>query len=250
MATLFDKVGLLVSANLHDLVNKALRANSVAVLNEQLRRGQESMEQLDETVIQIESDRRREFTKNFGMDTEIEQMTANIKTFMLAGNESRAATIVKQKMTKVAAEAASTKAIEDMDRELVQLRRAQDALSVKLDELKLTRDNVERALALAKSKNQTVETINDVTDILRDDGAIGIGEWAEKLNTTADVRLEHTLAKHNDLLDPMADDNVAAEMERLKAELGLNKLTEETTTDLAAAAAAGTEYTVKVTPKG
>lgn len=219
MAGLLEKVGLLVGANLHDLVNKALRSNSVAVLDEQIRRAHESLEDLEETIAQIIADQRIEQRKNGGLHTDIADLEGKAKTLLGAGKETQAATLIKQRQLKQAALGKSDEAVASASRDLEKLQQAKAALEAKIAELQMTRDNVEQALRIAKTKGQVVETIDDLTDVLQESGAAGMADWAERVKTRADVRLEQTLERHGRLLDPLADPEVAAELEAMKAEM-------------------------------
>ena len=47
MASLLEKVGVLIAANLHDLVDRALKQNSLAVINQYIRQVEDNLEDLD-----------------------------------------------------------------------------------------------------------------------------------------------------------------------------------------------------------
>ena len=53
MASLFSKVQTLISANLHALVDKALKANSVAVLDEYIRQAEDNLDDLQDALITV-----------------------------------------------------------------------------------------------------------------------------------------------------------------------------------------------------
>lgn len=219
MATIFEKIGLLVSANMHDLVNRALRANSVEVLNEQLRRAHESLDQLDETIAVVTADERIEERKNKGLAEDVARLTADAMVLLRVGKETQAAVLVKQKQLKQASLGKSDEALKSTTGDLEKLQQAKAALQMKISELQQTRDNVEQALKIAKTKGLVVRTFKDLTDVLEESGAKGIEDWAEQIKVQADVKLEMTLKKTGDLIDPMADNSVAAEIERMKEAL-------------------------------
>jgi phage shock protein A len=204
---------------MHDLVNRALRANSVAVMDEQIRRAHESLEQLEDTIAQIIADLKIEERKNRELNETVSNLDRDARTLLSAGKDTQAAVLVKQKQQKQAAMGKSAQAMNSMNGDLSKLRQAKSALEMKIDELRTTRDNIEQALKIAKTKGRIVQTFNDLTDILEESGAAGIADWAEGLKTKADVRLDATLEKHGRLLDPLADPGVAAELERMKGQL-------------------------------
>ena len=51
MANLFEKINTLVSASLHGLVDRALQANSVQVLDEYIRQVERNLEELEESLV-------------------------------------------------------------------------------------------------------------------------------------------------------------------------------------------------------
>lgn len=219
MANLFEKIGLLVGANMHDLVDRALRANSVAVLDEQVRRAHESLEQLEDTIAQVIADLKIEQGKRDGLKSAIAVLERDARTLLGAGKEDQAAVLVKQKQLKQLALEKSEQALTSADGDLAKLQQAKASLEMKIAELQTTRDNVEQALKIAQTKGRIVQTFDDLTDVLEESGAAGTAEWAETVKTKADVKLEMTLGKQAHLLDPMADPNIVAELERMKAEI-------------------------------
>ena len=50
MASLFEKVAVLISANLHALVDQALKSNSLAVIDQYVRQVEENLEDLEDLV--------------------------------------------------------------------------------------------------------------------------------------------------------------------------------------------------------
>jgi phage shock protein A len=50
MASLMEKVGTLIRANLHALIDEALKKNSVAVLDEYIRQAENNLEDLEDAA--------------------------------------------------------------------------------------------------------------------------------------------------------------------------------------------------------
>lgn len=216
--TLFEKIGLLVGASAHDLVNRALKAQSVAVMDEQIRRAQESADQVDETLATIEADLRINRKKAAGLKADVERLQKDASDLLKAGKKPQAATLVKQKQMKEAALGKTNTAVADCEKDQEALNQARAALETKIEELKTSRDFVQQALEQAKTKNRTVETIEDIADVLGDTSPVSV-EWAEGIKTKADVKLEMTLGKYAPLMDAEEDPSVAAELVRMEADL-------------------------------
>lgn len=220
--TLFQKIGLLVGANAHDLVNRALKAQSVAVMDEQIRRAGESADQVDETLATIEADLRINRKKAAGLNADVERLKRDANDLLIADKKPQAAMLVKQKQSKEAVLVKTNAAIADGEKDQESLNQARAALETKIEELKTSRDFVQQALEQAKTKNRTVETIEDIADVLGDTSPVSI-EWAEGIKTKADVKLEMTLTKYGSLMDAEEDPSVAAELARMEADLAAQK---------------------------
>ena len=53
MATILEKAQTLISANLHAMLDRALKANSLAVLDEYIRQVQENLESLEDAAATV-----------------------------------------------------------------------------------------------------------------------------------------------------------------------------------------------------
>jgi len=53
MATLLEKAQTLISANLHGILDKALKANSLAVLDEYIRQAQDNLDDLEDAAATV-----------------------------------------------------------------------------------------------------------------------------------------------------------------------------------------------------
>lgn len=215
MSTLIEKINLLVSASLHDLVNEALKAKNVAVLREQIRRLGESREDVDETIASVTADLRIERDKNAGLIETIAIKKERATTLKGKGKLSQAAILVKEYMAKEESLKKSSASIVEMEAELGTLEQAGLMIDAKKSELESALADVERALKIAKTKRRTVKNLEDVAKLLEEDSGPNIGEWAQHEKVVADVQLEQAMAKHGHLLKAEDDPDVAAELEKL-----------------------------------
>jgi phage shock protein A len=53
MASLFEKVSVLISANLHAMVDQALQSNSLAVIDQYVRQVEENLEDLEDAAATV-----------------------------------------------------------------------------------------------------------------------------------------------------------------------------------------------------
>ena len=90
MASLFSKVQPLISANLHALVDKALKANSVAVLDEYIRQAEDNLEDLEDALITVRGQVKTLKRKWEIFQSEAEQLDNDIDRLLRAGTEDLA----------------------------------------------------------------------------------------------------------------------------------------------------------------
>ena len=239
MAGFLENVGLLISASLNEMVENALKAKSPAVLGEYIRRAQDNLDKLDETIAQITADRRIQKRKLEGLVADIASLEEQKVTLAKAKKMDLAGQAIAQRNVKQQAQASTETTIAGLDKDLAQLTNARAALATKIEQLKTAREQVELALQAAQSKRVTVDTIEDVAKVLDTDGYETFVSAAMREAEVQDVRLERTLSKHEHLLDPAQDPAVAAELAELETQYGES-------TEAPAAAAGAETYRVTI----
>ncbi|MCL4860792.1 MAG: PspA/IM30 family protein, partial [Caldilineaceae bacterium] len=90
MASLLDKVSTLISANLHALVDQALKSNSLAVIDEYIRQVENNLADLEDAAAtvggEVKSIKRR-LADHEQKQTELDR---GIDAFLMEGNEAAA----------------------------------------------------------------------------------------------------------------------------------------------------------------
>jgi phage shock protein A len=90
MASLLEKVGILISANLHWMVNQALEANSLAVVDEYIRRVEDNLEALEDAAATVGGESKTLRRKQREFEAKAEELDRNIDLFLSEGNDSLA----------------------------------------------------------------------------------------------------------------------------------------------------------------
>jgi phage shock protein A len=145
MASLLEKVNILIKANLHYMVDQALQANSVAVVNQYIREIENSLDDLNDAVATVGGQVKTIRRKRDEYQAKATTLDHNIDVFLTEGNEALA----------VAAQAklnSTQRTVENYDQQLSQLEREYDALrsaKIKLEaKLATTRQEEEELQAL------------------------------------------------------------------------------------------------------
>ena len=85
MASLLERVSTLVSANLNYLVTKALKANSVAVVDEYIRRVEDNLEALEDAAATVGGEARGLRRKYEETRTKLNELDQSIDTLLQQG---------------------------------------------------------------------------------------------------------------------------------------------------------------------
>jgi len=225
MASLLEKVGTLISANLHALVDSALKANSVAVMDEYIRQAENNLEALEDAAATV------------GGEVKTLKRKYDEYTAQAAKLDGDIDTLLSQKRDDLAAAAQSklntTQRLADqykgqLDRQQSEYQNLVDAklkLEAKLTTIKQEREELLALLDLAKSKELTVKTIKSLDDI------VGVGDAdIARIGESIRARLDKAQAKSemlasrledqmDDVLEKASLDNRLGER---KKRLGLN----------------------------
>jgi len=226
MATLLEKVSTLISANLHSLVDRALKNNSVAVIDQYIRQVEDSLADLEDAAATVGGEVKSLKRKLGDFEQKAEELDRAIDAFLLEGNET-AATSVQSKLnsTQRLIETYREQAARQ-DSEYQKLLDAKVKLEARLATMKQQREELQALLELAKSKEISVKAMKDL-DSLMGSGDSDISRIAEsvyarldKASTAVEMRASNLDAQIDDILDRNTLDVQLAERRK---KLGLSE---------------------------
>src|SRR5262249_45902322 len=90
MASLLDKVTTLISANLHALVDQALKANSLAVIDEYIRQVENNLADLEDAAATVGGEVKSIKRRLDDHQHKYEELDRATNAFLLEGNEAAA----------------------------------------------------------------------------------------------------------------------------------------------------------------
>jgi phage shock protein A len=165
MASLLEKVNILIKANLHYMADQALKANSVAVVNQYIREIENNLEDLNDAVATVGGQVMTIRRKRDEYQAKAATLDRNIDLFLTEGNESLA----------VAAQAklnSTQRTVENYDQQLGQLEREYDALrsakvklEAKLATTKQEKDELQALMDLARAKEISNKAMRSLDDL-------------------------------------------------------------------------------------
>ncbi len=165
MASLLEKVGILISANLHYMVNQALQANSLAVVDEYIRRVEDNLEALEDAAATVGGEAKTLRRKQKEFEAKAEELDRNIDIFLNEGKDQLAMAAQSRYNTMKRMADQYEEQASAQEAEFQKLLDARLKLEAKLTEVKQERVNLEAMLQLAKSKEATHQAISAIGDV-------------------------------------------------------------------------------------
>lgn len=165
MASLLEKTQTLISANLHALVDKALEANSVAVLKQYIRDAEDNLDQLEKAAATVGGEVKTLQRKYEQYKKEADKIDRNIDTFLMQGKTDLARAAQTELNTARRLQEQYHEQWVRQEREYEALMNARLKLQAKLNSIRQEQRELEAIIKLAESKEKTVEAIKKVDDV-------------------------------------------------------------------------------------
>jgi phage shock protein A len=226
MASLLDKVGTLIRANLHSLVDEALKKNSVAVLDEYIRQAENNLDDLEDAAATVGGNVRTLERKYKEYQTKADELDRNIDILLTKGKEELAvAAQSKLNSTRRLAEDYQEQ-WERQQKEYQALINAKLKLEAKLTTIKQEREELQALLELAKSKEITAKAIQSLDDVVGvgDADIARIGDSIRSRLDKASARSELAASRLEDQMDDVLERSaIDIQLEERRRRLGLEE---------------------------
>jgi phage shock protein A len=223
MATLLEKVSTLISANLHSLVDQALKTNSMAVVDQYIRQVEDQLENLGDAAATVGGEIKSIKRKLDEHEDKAVQLDKAVDAFLVEGNEASAmATQSRLNSTNQLVETYKEQSAR-MEVEYKKLLDAKVKLEARLATMKQQRVELQSLLELAKSKEIVVKSMKGLDDLMGSGDsdvsrlAQGIYARLDKANAAVEMRSASLDEQISRVLD---DDKVNAQLAERKQRLG------------------------------
>jgi phage shock protein A len=225
MADLLKKIQTLISANLHAMVDSALKANSLAVFDQYIREVEDNLENLEDAVATVGGELKTLRRKKADQDRKAAELDRNIDIFLREGKEDLALA-AQSKLNSVNRLVENyDEMIERQETEFQSLQDTRLKLEAKLTTVKQERDDLKVLLDLARSKELTAKAMKSLDDLVGS-GDSDIAEVAESVRARLDqasARSEMQAASLDSQMDDLLEKStLAAQLTERKARLGLD----------------------------
>jgi len=225
MATLLEKVATLISANLHALVDQALKSNSLAVIDQYIRQVEDHLDDLEDAAATVGGEVKSIKRKLDEQEKRAAELDRAVDAFLLEGNEATAtATQSKLNSTRRLIETYREQ-LTRLETEYQKLLDARVKLEARLGIMKQQREELQALMELARSKETAVKAMRGLDDLMGS-GDADIGRLAQsiyarldKAATAAEMRAASLDEQIDQVLDRSAID---AQLAERKKKLGLS----------------------------
>jgi phage shock protein A len=226
MASLLEKIRTLISANLHSLVDSALKANSMAVFDQYVREVEDNLDSLEDAVATVGGELKTLRRKKSDLDQQAAQLDRNIDLFLREGKEDLALA-AQSKLNSVSRLVQNyDEMIARQEAEFQSLKDARLKLEAKLTTVKQEREELQALLDLARSKELTAKTIKSL-DALAGSGDADIARVADGIRERLDkasARSEMLASSLDMQMDEVLEKGtLEAQLAERKARLGLSE---------------------------
>ena len=224
MASLLGKIQTLISANLHAMVDAALKANSLAVFDQYIREVEDNLENLEDAVATVGGEVKTLRRKKADLEEKANALDRNIDVFLQEGKEDLALAAQSRLNSTNRLIQNYEQVLERQEAEFASLQEVRLKLEAKLTEVKQEREELQALLDLARSKELTAETYKSLDDLTGsgDDDiarvAEGIRARLDKATARSEMQASNLDAQMDEILEQRALESQLAER---KGRLGL-----------------------------
>ncbi len=192
MANLFEKIQTLISANMHSLVDRALEANSVKVMDEYIRQAERNLEALEDSAATVGGTVRTLKRKYEEFAAAAEKLDRDIDTLIIKGKNDLAAAAQAELNTKQELAQEYFEQWQSQEKQYQAMLDMRLKLESRLSTIKQERERLKALIELAESKKIMTKTIRSL-DGLANTGDKEIDSLTQQIRARIDredARLE------------------------------------------------------------
>ncbi|MCG2769791.1 MAG: PspA/IM30 family protein [Chloroflexota bacterium] len=223
MASLLERVGTLISANLNWLVGRALKANSMAVVDEYIRRVEDNLEALEDAAATVGGEAKTLKRKFSEFKAKAEELDKNIDLFLTQGKESLAVAAQSRFNTYDRLVESYREQYLSQEQEYQKLLDAKLKLEAKLTEVRQERIELQAMLDLAKSKEVTHKVVEGVAGVTTEEAGLdSIREEIQRRLDKATAQSEMDASRLDEQMSKvLEEDEIQGQLAQRKEKLGL-----------------------------
>ena len=226
MASLLSKVQTLISANLHALVDSALKANSVAVFDEYIRQAENNLDELEDALVTVRGQVKTLQRKFEMFQAEADQIDADVDRLIKLGKDDLAVAAQAQYNSKTGLADGYKEQWQKQQAEADKLGNARLKLEARLTMIKGEREQILALIELARSKEIATKAIRSLDDLdgLGDADIARASEQIRARLDRADAEMEITSTSLESQMDEvLGKERLTDQLAERKRRLGLSQ---------------------------
>ena len=224
MASLLKKLSALIEGSLHELVDKAMREKSLAVIDVYIRDAGEGLKELNDAIGTLEANVTGFKRERDRLAARAADLDKAVDSFLVKGDNSKAQAASAELLHVRELIAMQEKTITQTTADLVEQRRGKDILQSKITAMRYEREKLAALLEMAKAKEANLRAREKAADVLGS-GDIDMDNLAKSIYTRldkADAMLKESENTLESSIDEAIDaDKVNADLEERRRKLGL-----------------------------
>ncbi len=224
MASLLQKINTLISANVHALVDSALEANSVKVMDEYIRQAERNLDALEDQAATVGGTVKTLKRKYEEFAAAAEKLDRDIDTLLLRGKTDLATAAQAELNQKQALAQEYYEQWQAQEREYRRMLDAKLKLEAKLTTIKQEREHLKALLELVEAKEMTTKAIRSLDDLagIGDEDVARLGEQIRARLDREEARLEMTSSTMKEQIDEaIGMSEIEMQLEERRQRLGL-----------------------------
>jgi phage shock protein A len=192
MASILQKVNTLISANVHALVDSALEANSVKVMDEYIRQAERNLDALEDTAATIGGTVKTLKRKYEEYAAAAEKLDRDIDTLLLRGKADLATAAQAELNQKQQLAQEYYEQWQTQEQEYRKMLDAKLKMEAKLTTIRQEREHLKALMELVAAKEMTTNAIKSLDDLagLGDEDVSRLGEQIRSRLDREEARLE------------------------------------------------------------
>ncbi|MBZ0303032.1 MAG: PspA/IM30 family protein [Anaerolineae bacterium] len=201
--SLFEKINTLISANLHGIVDRALEANSVQVMDEYIRQVERNLDALEDSAATVGGTVKTLKRKYEEFAAAAEKLDRDIDTLIVKGKDDLAAAAQAELNTKQQLAQEYYEQWQDQEQQYQKMLEMRLKLEAKLTTIKQEREHLRSLIELAEAKKVTVQTVKSLDQLANtgDEQITGLAQRIRANLDREDARLEVATANVSDQIE-------------------------------------------------
>lgn len=243
MASLLQKINTLISANIHGLVDQALEANSLKVMDEYIRQAERNLDALDDAAATIGGTVKTLKRKYEEFAAAAEKLDRDIDTLLLRAKTDLAQAAQAELNQKQQLAQEYYEQWQSQEQEYRRMLDAKLKLEAKLTTIRQEREHLKSLMELVEAKELTTRTIKSLDDLagVGDEDVQRLGDQIRARLDREEARLEMASGTIRDQIDEaIGITEIELQLEERRQRLGLSSPEAPARRDESSATTSGT----------